>query len=370
MKITRLLYSVVLLGCFTTGHLYAQTHLKGCDGKNYNVGDTLHLGMPTFSGYLFVNKVAEDGNFTSVDGDCVGSELVITDIPPYSQKLYEAMAIFEKPVQSEIIFAENESGKYCINLNQALSHGNIASVYKKSAVKDYQELTPAVLFAYSMKLYAKPVDKKAIETYLSLCDPTAYQDAKSDPFVMEELTGSYKDKLEKAVAAVDFNQVYRMKCLTEAGDYNMESQTLAIDGFYPLNVDTDQKNELSKIGYFLWGDCAFHFTNTKEYSTIISAKQHAKSMYSLKKLGNHKHERTITLTSYVYVRIQNKPTILPQTRITVRKPGNIYDFDFSTLDKEYGKKSLLMDITHIDCYFDVIGTPLDKEVKYNYVGSM
>ena len=34
------------------------------------------------------------------------------------------------------------------------------------------DLTPAILFAYTHKLYGKPIDTASVETYASLCSPT------------------------------------------------------------------------------------------------------------------------------------------------------------------------------------------------------
>lgn len=369
MKLTRLLCSAVLLGCITTGNLYAQSYLKGSDGKNYSVRDTLYFGTMDYTKYLFVKQIDPDGNLSAVQNDLSGSKSVITDIPPYSQELYENMALFEKPEQPEIVFAENETGKFCIHLNPALIYGNIASAYKQSSVEGYQELTPDVLFVFCLKVYDKPINETLIKTYASICDPDAYQEATLDPFAMDELCSTYKDKLEKAVAAVDFNQVYRLKCISEAGDYDMANESLAVQEFSPMTLDEKQVNELNKLKYCLWGNCAFHFTNTKDFLTINSPKVLAKSMYNLKKNRKQNHEDFIPITSYVYVRIQNKHTSLPQTRIVVPKLNNTFDFEISTLDKEFGKRSLLLEITHVDCYYDVMNIPTENEVTYNYVGS-
>ena len=368
MKTTRLLFCAALLSC-TLGNLQAQSSIKGCNGKTYNVGDTLRFGKSAHSGYNFINQFAEDGNFKRVDGDKLGHTLIISEIPSYNQKLYEDMAIFDKPAEPLLVIAENETEKYCIDLNHALGYGDIISEYKESFVDGFKELDPAALFAYSMNLYNLPIDDKAIDTYASLCDAEASSLALSNPFELDGLRSVYKSKLDQAIKEVDFNQVYRIKCLSELGTYDMEKATFPLQGFYPLDVTTEQKAELSKLKYCLWGECAFHFINSTEFSSINCPKDRARGMYDLRKCGKPIYDNTIMLTSYVYVRFLNKPVTLPKTEIRVKKSGDSFGFDYSTLDKVYGKKSLLMEIIQVDGYLDLVDYKPEGGVVYNYLGS-
>ena len=368
MKTIQLLLGATLLSCSTMGNMYAQKQITACNGKTYTIGDTLRIGKSDNSGYLFVRQLQNNGELSFLRNNLHGLELIIKDIPAYSQKLYEDMVIYEKPEKPAIVKAEGQQGTYYIYLDQALVHGDIMSTYKQSVVEGYKELTPAALFVYCMKQYNKPIDNQAIETYASLIDQEAYQSATQDPFEMEELRSSYKEKLQQAIADADFSQVFRLKCVSEAGEYNIEKNTLALDGFYPIDVRTSQKDELAKLHYCLWGKCAFHFTNSAEFSSINCHKADAKSMYNLKKYKGNTYDKSIILTSYVYVRIQNKPVQLPSTRVTVVKPGKSFDFDITTLDKAYGTKSLLMDIVHVDSYQNIAATNSEGDLDYNYVG--
>ena len=73
----------------------------------------------------------------------------------------------------------------------ALTKGNIMSGHHVSHMDGAVDLTPAILFAYTHKLYGKPIDTASVETYASLCAPQQYAEAANDPFALEELRTTF-----------------------------------------------------------------------------------------------------------------------------------------------------------------------------------
>lgn len=65
MKLTALLsLSGVCLLCHP---LQAQQSIDACDGRTYKVGDTLRIGEPLPSGYLFVKRINADNKFDKLN---------------------------------------------------------------------------------------------------------------------------------------------------------------------------------------------------------------------------------------------------------------------------------------------------------------
>ena len=364
MNLTALLLSSVCLLCQP---LQAQQSIDACDGRTYKVGDTLRIGEPLPSGYLFIKQINADNKFDKLNPkNSTGRTAVITDIPAYQPKLYQQFGIYQQPETPQIVFAEQGDFKIGVYLNMALSKGNIMSGHHVSLMNGAVDLTPAILFAYAHKLYGKPIDTTSVETYASLRAPKQYAEAANDPFVLEELRTTYRKELEQAVAKADFNKVFRIKCFSELQMYDINQQHFPISGLTCVDVETKQNRELSQQGYCLWGTCAFHFTNAPSFATLPCKKNIAQGIYTMRKMTSATLPPTATL--YVYVRILQQPVSLPDKRTMVMRPGTSFDFEWSTLRKAYGQKALNMEIIQTDGYYNVFPYNI-QEVTYNYLGT-
>ena len=369
MNLKKLFLLSTLTCSLVSMELSAQQVIKACNGKTYQEGDTIRFGKPSFSGYLFINAVDENGNCCSVQDVIAEKEAVIKEIPAYQQDLYEQMGIFEQPETPQLVLAENESGKYYINLNAALVKGNLISAYHKSGVEGIQSttLSPSILFVYAKKLYNTPIDQQAIDNYAELCSPEEYTAASGDPFALEELRATYKSKLEKAMEAADFNQVFRIRCLSELKQYDMEKLHFPLGRFSCIDIETKQKDELAKLGYVLWEECTFHFTNQSKFLQLPCPKERAKGFYAMRKIAK-KNDYPMA-TTYVYVRIKNKPVTLPAQKTLVVNSKDGFDFHWSTLDKAYGKSALDMEIIQVDGFDNPVMELTEEEATYNYLGT-
>lgn len=104
MNLTALLLSGVCLLCHP---LQAQQSVDACDGRTYKVGDTLRIGEPLPSGYLYVKRINADNKFDKLNPkNSTGRTAVITDIPAYQPKLYQQFGIYQQPKTPQIVFAE------------------------------------------------------------------------------------------------------------------------------------------------------------------------------------------------------------------------------------------------------------------------
>lgn len=65
---------------------------------------------------------------------------------------------------------ELDGRRLCININDALSQGNIVSEYFKSEVEGVVDLTSDLLFVYALKLNNVAVDDDVIVRYMAHCD--------------------------------------------------------------------------------------------------------------------------------------------------------------------------------------------------------
>lgn len=119
MNLTALLLSGVCLLCHP---LQAQQSVDACDGRTYKVGDTLRIGEPLPSGYLYVKRINADNKFDKLNPkNSTGRTAVITDIPAYQPKLYQQFGIYQQPKTPQIVFAEQGDFKIGVYLNMALT---------------------------------------------------------------------------------------------------------------------------------------------------------------------------------------------------------------------------------------------------------
>ena len=98
-----------LLGgvCLLCQPLQAQQSIDACDGRTYKVGDTLRIGEPLPSGYLFVKQLNANNQFDKLDPkNSTGRIAIITDIPAYQPELYQQFGIYQQPETPQIFFAE------------------------------------------------------------------------------------------------------------------------------------------------------------------------------------------------------------------------------------------------------------------------
>ena len=103
---------MALIGSLAMTEIYAQQTIVACNGKTYKQGDTLVVGKPASSGYLYMRSVDGQGSLSPVyERDIVGSKMIITSVPEYDKKLYESMGIYEQPETPQIVMAEGE-GKH------------------------------------------------------------------------------------------------------------------------------------------------------------------------------------------------------------------------------------------------------------------
>lgn len=340
----------------------AEHNFKACNGKVYEVGDTLRIGKPGVSGmYYYIRKVDENGGMSYIQGSALEEKVIITGVPEYDKNLYEAFAVFDKPATPDIVEARGENSNYYIQLNQAIVNGDIMSDYRKSSVEGVTELTPEILFVYAKKLYGEAVSEKDVEIYAGLKDKEAAEMAKADPFEWEDFKAAMKTELVDRISKAGFDRIFRVKCMSELGQYNLETKVFPLSGFSCSDVTTDQNPYLSKEMYCLWGYCGFHFTNIRTFLNIPSDQNRAKGFYSMRKYANLPSYNTPVAESYVYVKIKEKPVTLPQKDILV-------NLEWTTLQKEFGKRCLDMEIVRVDSYCCPV-MDNETELVYNYLGS-
>lgn len=370
MKTKLLCCAMAFVGSLMMTDVYAQQAIVACNGKNYEQGDTLIIGKPASSGYLFMRTVDEQGSLSSVyERDIDGLKVVITSIPGYDKKLYESMGIYTQPEKPLVVIAEGGGKRFCISLNEALTSGNVMSDCMLSSVEGAVDLTPSILYVYALKLYQTPVDEKVVDKYISLCVPEKFKQASADPFALEEMRKTYLATLQQELGKADFSKVFRLKCLSELQQYDMAKECFPLSGFSCTDVKTKQQNDLSKLRYCLWEECAFHFANASLFTSLPVDKTRAKGFYGMREYARVPAYNKPMATLYVYVKFKNQPVKLPEKKIMVFSKGENFDFGWSTLNKEYGKKSLDMDIIRVDGYNDLLPY-VEGEVVYNYLGSI
>ena len=91
------------------------------------------FGVPKVSGYLFVRRLQRMGRFLMMPKENLASqeEAVIVDIPDYDKKLFEGMGVYSEVETHPLVVVELDGRRLCININDALSQGNIVSEYFK-----------------------------------------------------------------------------------------------------------------------------------------------------------------------------------------------------------------------------------------------
>lgn len=368
MTLQKLICFTAFIGSVSFASVYAQSGITACNGKNYNVGDTLVLGKRAISGYLGMREIDDTGSLSSVyDKDLSGTKTVITSIPEYDKKLYEDMGLYGEQDALQLVMAEGNGKRYCISLNFALTSGNIMSDYKVSSVEGYSELSPSILYVYALKLYKKTIDDSVVDKYASLCVPEEFAQSSSDPSALDELRKTYRNQLQQELSKADFSRVFRIKCLSELKPYDMTKECFPLSGFSCIDVNTNQDNALSQLSYCLWEECAFHFSNASSFNYLPSEKSRAKGFYDMRRYANKSDSPVATL--YVYVKIKNQPVKLPEKKIMMTEKGDGFDFYWTTLNKAYGDRSLDMEIIHVDGYYNIFPS-LEGDVDYNYLGSL
>ena len=127
--------------CLLCQPLQAQQSIDACDGRTYKVGDTLRIGEPLPSGYLFIKQINADNKFDKLNPkNSTGRTAVITDIPAYQPKLYQQFGIYQQPETPQIVFAEQGDFKIGVYLNMALTKGNIMSGHHVSHMDELSTL--------------------------------------------------------------------------------------------------------------------------------------------------------------------------------------------------------------------------------------
>lgn len=68
-RMKRMNLTALLLGgvCLLCQPLQAQQSIDACDGRTYKVGDTLRIGEPLLSGYLFVKQLNANNQFDKLN---------------------------------------------------------------------------------------------------------------------------------------------------------------------------------------------------------------------------------------------------------------------------------------------------------------
>ena len=177
-RMKRMNLTAFLLGgvCLLCQPLQAQQSIDACDGRTYKVGDTLRIGEPLPSGYLFVKQLNANNQFDKLDPkNSTGRIAIITDIPAYQPELYQQFGIYQQPETPQIVFAEQGDFKIGVYLNMALSKGNIMSGHHVCCMNGAVDLTPAVLFVYAHKLYGKPSTQHQSKPMLLSVPPNSIQ---------------------------------------------------------------------------------------------------------------------------------------------------------------------------------------------------
>mgnify|MGYP000292714953 FL=1 len=170
--------------------------VSACDGKVYKKGDKIMFGVPKVSGYLFVRTFTKDGKISTMPKENLASqEAVIVDIPDYDKKLF--VGVYSEEETHPLVVVELDGRRLCININDALSQGNIVSEYFKSEVEGVVDLTSDLLFVYALKLNNVTVDDDVIVRYMAHCDKNLVEKNQADPFTMADLKKEYAAKLER-----------------------------------------------------------------------------------------------------------------------------------------------------------------------------
>ena len=256
-RMKRMNLTALLLGgvCLLCQPLQAQQSIDACDGRTYKVGDTLRIGEPLLSGYLFVKQLNANNQFDKLNPkNSTGRTAVITDIPAYQPKLYQQFGIYQQPETPQIVFAEQGDFKIGVYLNMALTKGNIMSGHHVSHMDGAVDLTRLSCSPTHINFTANLSTKHQSRPMPLSVLPQQYAEAANDPFALEELRTTYRKELEQAVAKADFNKVFRIKCLSELQMYDINQQRFPLSGLTCVNVETKQNKGIVPTRLLLMGE--------------------------------------------------------------------------------------------------------------------
>ena len=338
----KVIWSIVLSWvclAFAAAGIGTRDAVSACDGKVYKKGDKIMFGVPKVSGYLFVRTFTKDGKISTMPKENLASqEAVIVDIPDYDKKLFEGMGVYSEEETHPLVVVELDGRRLCININDALSQGNIVSEYFKSEVEGVVDLTSDLLFVYALKLNNVTVDDDVIVRYMAHCDKNLVEKNQADPFTMADLKKEYAAKLEKALGDVDFSKVFRIESQSEMLQYDMDKH-----------------------------DCAFRFVNIPEFMNVPCETARAKGFYDMRKVGKVPTYNKPLATSYTYIRFLDKKVQLPEKKNKVYHNGDIKSMSLADL---YGKMAIEAQIIKMDVYHLPFLKISDFELFYNYLGSI
>lgn len=367
----KVIWSIVLSWvclAFAAAGIGTRDAVSACDGKVYKKGDKIMFGVPKVSGYLFVRTLTKDGKISTMPKENLASqEAVIVDIPDYDKKLFEGMGVYSEVETHPLVVVELDGRRLCININDALSQGNIVSEYFKSEVEGVVDLTSDLLFVYALKLNNVTVDDDVIVRYMAHCDKNLVEKNQADPFTMADLKKEYAAKLEKALGDVDFSKVFRIESQSEMLQYDMDKQIFPLKGLWCPQIKTDQPDALAKIGFCKWDDCAFRFVNIPEFMNVPCETARAKGFYDMRKVGKVPTYNKPLATSYTYIRFLDKKVQLPEKKNKVYHNGDIKSMSLADL---YGKMAIEAQIIKMDVYHLPFLKISDFELFYNYLGSI
>lgn len=356
-----ILSSLLWLICIISNGVQAENIFKTYFGKVYSIGDTITIGRN--NGYIYE---FENSRMKPIEHDLSGKKLTISQF--YDIKKLNTLQRMLLPLDMNsngVVIAKGNGKSYLIDLDNAIFHGSIMLCHKKSSFEGATDLTSDVLFAYRIKIYNIEITDDIVEQYLILSiTPDEYKKIQSDPFVMSDVRKKYKDKLNEVISQMDFNRVFRLKCITKVRQYDMDKNAFPIWNMEFADRDLNKNTQLNRIGYCTFGETAFTFKNAKEFTYLYCPPEKAKFLYSLARYHSFTLNDQTKFISYVYVKIQNKKIDTYQIP-GYRKPIGLADDNLKNL-------CIDMSIIKIDGYYNYLRpTFKDKyEVSDFYVGSI
>lgn len=354
-----ILLSFLWLICFTNNAIHAENSFKTYFGKVYSIGDTITIGRN--NGYIYE---FDNSQTRTIKQDLSGKKLTISQF--YNIKKLNTLQRMLLPFDMNsngVIIAKGNGKSYLIDLDNAIFNGSIMLSYKKSYFDGATDLTSDILFAYRIKIYNIKITDNIVEQYLKLCiTPKEYGRIQSDPFIMSDIRKKYRAKLNEAISQIDFNKVFRLKCITNVKQYDMDKNAFPIWKMEFTDRDFNKNRQLNDIGYCTFGEAAFTFKNSKEFTNLYCPPEKAKFLYSLARYKSYTLNDKTDLVSYVYIRIQNK-------RIdTYQIPGYKKPIDRS--DDKLKDFCIDMNIIKVDGYYVKLNRKDKEEISDFYVGSI
>lgn len=354
-----ILLSLLWFMCFTDNVIHAENSFKTYFGKIYSIGDTITIGRNNGYIYEFDNSQTK-----SIEQDLSGKKLTISQF--YDIKKLNTLQRMLLPLDMNsngIVIAKGNGKSYLIDLDNAIFNGSIMLSYKKSYFDGATDLTSDILFAYRIKIYNIKITDNIVEQYLKLCiTPKEYERIQSDPFIMSDIRKKYRNKLNEAISQIDFNKVFRLKCVTNVRQYDMDKNAFPIWKMEFTDRDLNKNRLLNDIGYCTFGEAAFTFKNTKEFTYLYCTPEKAKFLYMLARYKSYTLNDQTDLIAYVYIRIQDKKINtyqIPGYKNPFGHPNdNLKDFCIDT------------DIIKVDAYYTKLKRKDKSEISDFYVGSI